>query len=57
MVEFFTKVGNMIRGTDLFGVPVQLTYKGQTAFNTICGGCISILLVISLATYFSLELR
>ena len=55
MAEFFTKVGNVVRGTDLFGVPVQLTYKGRTTFNTICGGCLSILLVIGLVVYFALE--
>ena len=57
MAKFLKKVGNVIRGSDLFGVPVQLTYKGHSAFNTIYGGCISIFLVIGLVTYFSLELH
>ena len=49
-------MGDVVRGSDLFGIPVQLTYKGSSSFNTICGGCVSILLVISLAVYFSFSL-
>ena len=36
-------------------MPVQLTYRGERAFNTVCGGCISILLIISLMVYCGIE--
>ena len=41
----------------MFGVPVQLTYKRQKKFNTSCGGCLSILMVIGLTSYFAFELH
>ena len=46
-----------IKGQDLFGVPVQLTYKGQTAFNTVLGGCLSILLAVVFAVYFAFAFK
>ena len=42
------KLSELIKGQDLFGAPVQLTYKGQKAFNTIFGGCVSIILVLTI---------
>ena len=51
------KLGATIRSQDLFAVPVSLTYRGETAFNTFCGGCISILLILSLMGYFAVELH
>ena len=46
-----------VRGSDMFSVPVQLKYKGQPAFNTLCGGCCSILFCLALLTYFIYELH
>ena len=46
------KITTTIRQQDLFGIPVQLTFRGEKAFNTIAGGCVSILIVILLIAYF-----
>ena len=56
MGKLWTLLGHSIRKSDLFGAPVQLKYKGQTAFNTLCGGCMSILMIITLISFFYVEL-
>ena len=45
------KLQQTIKSQDLFAVPVQLTYKGERAFNTFCGGCISVILIPILIAY------
>ena len=35
-----------LKRQDLFGVPVQLTYRGESAFSSPVGGCCSIMLVL-----------
>ena len=35
-----------LKSKDLFGVPVQLTYKGERGFTSAVGGCCSIMLVL-----------
>ena len=44
------KLANFVRRSDLFAIPVQLTYKGQRKFDTFLGGCCTILLVIAALT-------
>ena len=44
--KMLEKLKELIRSRDLFGKPVQLTYKGKSAFNTVCGGCVSLLLIL-----------
>ena len=39
-----------VREQDLFAVPVQLTYKNQKAFNTMCGGFCSLVLYLTFVT-------
>ena len=51
------KTLNFVRKLDLFAVRVQLSYKGQRAFNTATGGCISLLLVLSFLSYAAYELH
>ena len=46
-----------VRALDLFAVPVSLTYKGQKAFNTILGGCCSLLLIIGFVTFIAVNLH
>jgi len=46
-----------VRNQDLFGVPVQLTYKGQKSFNTVCGGLFSLLLLVGFTVAFVLQFR
>ena len=48
---------NAVRGLDLFAVPVSLTYKGNTKFNTLCGGCLSLVMILSLLTYAVMDLH
>ena len=45
------KAAKILRHLDLFAVRVQLNYKGQKAFNTAVGGCISLLLVLGFLAY------
>ena len=49
-------ISSNIKSQDMFAIPVQLNYRGQTNYNTFCGGCISIILVISLTCIFGVEL-
>lgn len=51
------KVLEVIRGFDLFAVPVQLNYKGQKAFNTAVGGCCSLILTIGFISYAAYVLK
>ena len=47
-----------LKSQDLFGTPVQLTYKGERGFKSAVGGCCSIMLVliaIALFTIYSLD--
>lgn len=46
-----------IRDKDIFAVPVQLSYKGQKAFNTVAGGCISIITILAFMAVFVITLR
>ena len=52
MQRTWIKTKELIKQQDLFGVPVQLTYKGERAFNTAFGGCLSLLLIVGMTTYF-----
>lgn len=45
------RILNKVRKADIFAVPVRLTYKGEKSFNTIVGGCCSILLILGLLAY------
>ena len=35
-----------IRDIDLFGAPVQLSYRGNRKFRTVCGGCVTLTLIL-----------
>ena len=52
-----TKIADAIKSQDLFAIPVQLTYRGEKGFNPFCGGCISLLLIVGLSTYFILSIH
>ncbi len=47
---------NCIRGYDGFSRPVLLMYKGEEEFNTVVGGCFSILTTILLVMYGSQQM-
>ena len=40
-----------VRELDLFAVPVSLTYKGNERFGTLCGGCLSLFIILVFTTY------
>ena len=46
-------ISNLIKKSDLFCVPVQLTYRGEREFKTITGGCCSILFLLAVVTIFA----
>ena len=52
MKRVLTQIHSSVKEQDLFGVPVQLTYKGERTFNTAIGGCCSLLMIIFLVSYF-----
>ena len=35
-----------IRDIDAFGAPVQLSYRGKKKFRTVCGGCVTITMIL-----------
>ena len=43
---------DFVKRQDLFAVPVQLTYKGERGFSTFCGGCVSIMFVLTVMALF-----
>ena len=53
MGELLKSILEAVRAQDLFGMPVQLTYKGKTAFNSICGGFISIVMILGFVAILS----
>ena len=57
MAKCRTNLKSALKNSDLFGIPVELTYRGETTFNTICGGFLSILMIIGFTIYFALELH
>ena len=46
-----------IKGFDLFAQPVQLTHRGQTAFKTGLGGCVSLLLILAIVAGAIIQLE
>ena len=47
-------VKEYLKSYDLFAIPVQLTYRGQTAFSSVFGGCMSLFMIAGLIIYFIL---
>ena len=41
----------MLRSQDAYSRPVQFTYKGESVFNTNCGGLVTILTSLLLLVY------
>lgn len=48
---------NAILSIDIFAQPVTLAFKGRRRFNTLAGGCLSLLIVLSFATYAAWSLN
>ena len=41
----------LLRSADMFGAPINFTYKGEPLFTTRVGGCATILLCLTLFIY------
>ena len=50
-------VGNKIRDKDMYGQPINLNFAGQETYNTIPGGIISIIFLISILSYALLKTK
>ena len=51
------KSQDVLKFFDLFGRPVQLTHKGHSTFRTSLGGCLSLLVIISISVFATIRLR
>lgn len=45
-----------LRIFDIYGKPINLTYKGSLTYKTALGGCLSILLTILIFAIFIMKL-
>ena len=43
---------NVLKGVDMFGQRVNFTFKQNKTYNTSLGGCISLLCIILLGSFF-----
>ena len=55
MASFLARVGESIKKVDLYGQPVQLTYKDNPMFQTSCGGCVSLIFIVIMTTMFGFQ--
>ena len=56
MSGLFAKATEKVKSADLFGQPVQLTYKGNATFDTCCGGLVSVVFVLAMTAIFIVDL-
>ena len=49
------KISSALKSQDLFAVPVSLTYRGETHFTSVYGGCLSLIMIAGLIAYFLAE--
>ena len=47
----------IIKGCDMFGLPVALTYKGEGKFKTAIGGCVSMVIILATIVYAAFQLN
>ena len=52
MASFFS----IFKKMDMFGTPVQLTYRGEDKFKTVAGGCMTLLLMVIIVGSFGLQM-
>ena len=50
------KFWNWLKDFDQFGIPVSLTYEREFTFNTPCGGCATIFIILILISQVSLAI-
>ena len=54
LTDFF---GQKVRDWDQFGIPISLTYQGDTEYKTNIGGCTSIIVILIIYYYAAILLR
>ena len=50
----FRSCRQRVRDCDAIALPVGITYKGQYEFNTVFGGCLTIILAMTIG-FFTLK--
>ena len=45
-----------VRSCDQFGATVNLNFKGETEYKTMCGGCFSLALRMLILAFFCMQL-
>ena len=50
------KILDKVRGCDQFGATVNLNFKGETEYKTLCGGCFSLALRVLILAFFCMQL-
>ena len=50
------KVLEKVRGCDQFGAQINLNFKGETEYRTMCGGFFSLALRILILAFFCMQL-
>ena len=45
-----------IRGFDIYGSPIQLTYKKETTFKSLLGGVVTLLTRLGILAYLFLQI-
>jgi len=51
------KLREKLRGLDVFGQRIALTYRGEHTYKTNFGSCLTILLVIAISIYTGFGLK
>ena len=43
----FSYIKRQVKEQDFFGAPVTLTIGGKDAYNTVCGGLVTIMVILA----------
>ena len=51
------KIASCVKSSDLLGVPVTLTHRGQPTYDSVCGGFITLLITVGLSLFIGWQLE
>lgn len=51
------KIKGMLKSIDIYAKPIQLTYQGREKFRSICGGMLSMMVILFIGSLFAYNLR
>jgi hypothetical protein len=54
---FVKRFNNFLKGIDIYAKPIQLTYMGRDKFSSICGGFLSLAVMIFFVSAFVYSTR